>query len=71
MVDVFVRQKNFAHVLPIKARVFELTKNSTTAAAINQKIFIAVAYHKASVVTFRDERIARAEHCEFQKIFSP
>lgn len=34
-------KKNFAHVLPVEARVFELTKNRAAAAAVNQKVFVA------------------------------
>ena len=61
-------KKIFAHVLPVEARVFELSKNRAAAAAVNKKIFVAVAYHEAGVVAFGDKRVARAEHCEFHEM---
>ena len=70
VVDVFVRQKNFAHVLPVEARVFELSQNCA-AAAVNQKIFVAAALLKSAQTIVATCRHQRSKVDAAPKLYSP
>ena len=63
MIDVLVSHKNLPHILPGKTCLLQLTKQSVSTAAVDQKMFFSILQYKAGVVAFRHHCISRSEHC--------